>query len=164
MAILCAFLIFFLIMENIFLYKIARRNRKMYEQGYHQIEKYRIFFDLTYGWLGGCITGSNIFDWIVEQGYQTVAVYGMGPLGELLYLNLCKCGNVKVKYGLDRKIRKPKNGLAIYDLNSQPETVDLIIVTAVMSYEEIKREIEGKAGFPCKVISLMQLVEEMYIE
>lgn len=133
------------------------------EQGYRQTEKYRIFYELIYEWMNGRIAGRNIADWVVKNGYQTIAIYGMGPLGQMLYLDLCECKDLQIKYGLDRRNDVGSERLNIYNIDSCPEPVELIIVTAVTAYEEIKAEISEKLDFSCKLISLMQLVEEMYI-
>lgn len=138
-------------------------NNSLMEQGYRQTEKYRIFYEMTYEWMNGSKTGRNLADWIVNNGYQTVAIYGMGPLGQMVYLDLCECKDLQVKYGLDRRSGIVSKGLKIYNIESCPESVELIIVTAVMSYEEIKAEIGEKLDFSCQLISLMQLVEEMYV-
>lgn len=133
------------------------------EQGFRQTEKYRIFYELTYEWMNGTIEGRHIADWIVKNGYRTVAIYGMGPLGHMTYSDLCQCKELQIKYGLDKRKNIGLKELEIYMPDSCPEPVDLIIVTAVTSYEEIRTELREKLAFSCKLISLMQLVEEMYI-
>lgn len=156
-------------MGDFFKKKMGMRQLPIYEnhssagQGFRQTEKYRIFYELTYEWLNGTVAGKHITDWIVKNGYLSVAIYGMGPLGQMVYSDLCKCKKVHIKYGLDRRKDVEWEGLEIYGLENCPEPVDLIVVTAVASYEEIKTEVREKLKFSCKLISLMQLVEEMYI-
>lgn len=133
------------------------------EQGYRQAEKYRIFYELTYEWAYGAMAGKNIAGWIAKNGYRTVAIYGLGALGQMAYSDLCRCKDIRIKYGLDRRDNIGIRELKTYRIENCPEPVELIIVTAITSYEEIKAEIKEKLDFPCKLISLMQLVEEMYI-
>lgn len=164
MMILCSCLITLLVVQN-FLFIITLRKRgNLLKQSYHQSEKFRILFDLTVEWLSGNVTGKNISNWIIENGYNTMAIYGMGSLGEILFFSLCKNKNIHIKYGLDQKKSIKIEGLNIYSLEDQLEQVDLVVVTVVTLYEDIKNEISQKTDFPCKVISLLQLVEEMYIK
>ncbi len=140
-----------------------KNNSSLMEQGYRQAEKYRIFYELTYEWAYGAMAGKNIAGWIAKNGYRTVAIYGLGALGQMAYSDLCRCKDILVKYGLDRRDNIGFKELKTYRIENCPEPVELIIVTAITSYEEIKAEIREKLDFSCKLISLMQLVEEMFI-
>lgn len=132
-------------------------------QLYQQKEKYQIFYELTYDWMKGVIAGKNITDWIVENGYHTVAIYGMGELGQMVYSDLCRCEDLQVRYGLDRRSNIESKELSIYHPDNCPEPVELIIVTAVTAFEEVRAEISEKLDFSYKLVSLMQLIEKMYI-
>lgn len=162
MKIFYAFLLVIVIVENIIFLYILRQRKALLKQNYLYAEKLHIFFDLLSEWFVGKIKGKNIADWIIKNNYKRIAIYGMGSLGEVLYLDLCDNQNIHILYGLDRKEKKIKD-LKIYSLADSLVPVDLIIVTAVTSYEEIKKEIAQRMGFSCKIISLAQLIEEMYI-
>lgn len=143
---------------------ISLTNRRgLIMQTYRQAEKHRIYYELTYEWMNAVITGRSIADWIVKNGYRTVAIYGMSESGQMVYWDLCKCRDLQVRYGLDRRSNIESKELKIYNIDSCPEPVELIIVTAVIAFEGIKSEISEKLDFSCKVISLIQLIEEMYI-
>lgn len=135
----------------------------MIERSYRQTEKFKIFFDLITVWFTGYMMDKNIANWVLENGYKTIAIYGMGALGELTYLNLRNNGMVRIKYGLDRRTDIKVNGLDVHNLNDNLECVDLIIVTAITSYEEIEKEIKERIEFECKIVSLRHLLEEMFI-
>ena len=163
MIVICVILMVILVAENIIFIKMLRQRKELMKQSYRQTEKFRVFFELVAEWFTGEMSGKRISDWISARGYKTVAIYGMGTLGELTYLNLCKNKEICIKYGLDKNTSIKTTGMEIYNLDNCPEQVDLIIVTAVTAYEEIKKEISQKIGFECAIISLLQLVEEMYI-
>lgn len=156
------FLVIF-ITESYFLVRIIYQRNKLIERGYRQTEKFKIFFDLITEWFAGYMMDKNIVNWILGNGYKTIAIYGMSTLGELTYLNLRNNGAVYIKYGLDRRTDIKVNGLDVYNLNDNLECVDLIIVTAITSYEEIEKEIKERIEFECKIVSLRQLLEEMFI-
>lgn len=141
---------------------LDERNGKANKE-YRRIEKYRIFHELTCEWIKGCAGGGKITDWIEKKGYRTVAIYGMGLLGETIYMDLCKCESIQVKYGFDMRDTVHLEGLRIYHVENCPGPVDLIIVSAVMDYAEIKNELKTKLNFQCRLISLTQLIEEMFI-
>lgn len=113
--------------------------------------------------MNGVIAGRSIADWIIKNGYRTVAIYGMSESGQMVYWDLCKCRDLQVMYGLDRRSNIESKELKIYNIDSCLEPIELIIVIAVIAFEGIKSEISEKLDFSCKVISLMQLIEEMYI-
>ncbi len=164
MSIVCIILTAILIIETVVFVKVLRQRRELMKQSFRQTEKFRIFFELVVEWFTADMTGKAVSGWILRNGYKTVAIYGMGALGELTYLNLCKSKEICIKYGIDKNSSIKKSGLEIHNLKNCAEPVDLIIVTAVTAYEEIRKEINQKLGFECRIISLLQLIEDMYIE
>lgn len=144
--------------------RTLQRSNNFVGKGYWQLERYRIFCELMQEWMNGCIAGKDISNWIVRNQYKTVGIYGMGSLGEMTYQNLKNREDVQIRYGLDQNKEIKIEGLQVYSLAEPVGEVDLIIVTAVLAYEEIRKTLQKTLRFPCKIISLMQLVEEMYIE
>lgn len=163
MRIVCIILLAALIGENLIFIKILRQRSDLLNQSYRMTEKFQIYFDLTVDWCIGHMKGKRISEWILKNGYSDLAIYGMGPLGKMLFIELQDNQDIYVKYGLDRN-KVQADGINIYNLDDQLEEVDLIVVTVVASYEAVKKEIEERVKFPCRVVSLLQLVEEMYIE
>lgn len=160
---ICAGLILFIVIQDFILAAVIKRRENLIIQSFHQKEKYRIFFEMTSSWLKGLAAGKDITAWIEKKGYQRVAVYGMGDLGEITLAYLRKNSRIEVLYALDKKKNIQSNKIKIYSLDECLEPVDLIIVTAVMSFEEIKNEITEKTAFECPIMSLAQLLEEMYV-
>lgn len=161
--IVCFFLMALFIGENFVFFKILRQRRDLLSQSYRMTEKFQIYFELAVEWCIGNMKGKGISTWILKHGYSDLAVYGMGPLGKMLLTELQDHKDIHIKYGLDRN-KIQTDIVSIYNLNEPLEKVDLIVVTVVTSYEEIKKEIEEKINFSCRIVSLLQLVEEMFIE
>lgn len=159
----CFFLVTVLIVENLFFIKILRQRSDLLNQSYRMTEKFQIYFEVTTEWCIGNMKGKRVSEWIQKNGYTDIAIYGMGALGKMLFMELQDNEDVHVKYGLDRS-KIQTDGICVYNLNEPVEKVELIVVTAVTAYEEIKKEIEEKIEFSCRVISLVQLVEEMFTE
>lgn len=140
-----------------------KRKDNLIKRDYLCLEKLRIFYDISTEWFKGYIIGMRIENWLIKENYRSVAVYGMGILGELTYLTLKQSGQINVKYALDKNKNQKIKDLSTYSLGEKVEPVQLIIVTAITSYEEIKNNIVENIGFECQTISLMQLLEKMYI-
>lgn len=163
MMMICVFLVIVLIVENLFFIRIMRQSSNLLNRSNQMTEKFQIYFEVAVEWCIGNMRGKRASKWIQKNGYTDVAIYGMGVMGKMLFMELQDNQDIHVKYGLDRN-KIQTDGICVYNLNEPVEEVDLIVVTAFTAYEEIKKEIEEKIEFPCKVISLLQLVEEMFIE
>ncbi|MCI8376708.1 MAG: hypothetical protein HFI29_14950 [Lachnospiraceae bacterium] len=100
----------------------------------------------------------KITDYMEGNGYETAAIYGMSYLGECLEAALRKSGK-DVLYGIDRNADRLFNAqIPIYTINDELPDVDVMIVTTLLYYEQIKSEIERKmSGKPC-IVSLEEIL------
>jgi len=122
--------------------------------------KYNELYKLMVQWMEIKQSGQSISEWLKENGYYEIAIYGLYLIGERLYVELLD-ENVEVVYGIDRKSRDSLEGLRMYKPNEELPHADLVIVTAVSDFEEIKKELQGKTGGP--VISLKEVMDEAAI-
>ena len=90
-----------------------------------------------------------------EKGIHSVAIYGVGMLGEHLLKELQE-GNVKVCYGIDAKKDKIKAEIPIYSIYEELPETDAIIVTVPYAFEEIKERLEKKTSY--LILSLESLI------
>lgn len=91
---------------------------------------------------------------IVENGFRTIAIYGMGDLGKMLYRKLSS-SSIKVVYAIDRNPRRIDNDLKVISPNDAFEEVDVIVVTIVAEFDAIKRLLETKTTN--KIISIKDI-------
>lgn len=96
----------------------------------------------------------EIGEYLVKKGIHTVAVYGMSQLGKLI-LGELNNSRVQVKYGIDRKAGDIWGSIPIVPPEKVEEEVDLIIVTAPVSYRDIS------AYLRFDMISIEDLLVEM---
>lgn len=95
----------------------------------------------------------DIKRFLKEAGYHSVAIYGMGRLGKLLYSELreilrCEIDkDISMKYG-DTEIRTPEADFS---------DIDLIIITASYQIQGIKKYLESRVH--CKIITLRELMD-----
>lgn len=125
------------------------------------LNKYFGMYSLTIEWLERKQKGENIGNQLLIQGWKNIAIYGMGDLGKCLLKELGD-SEVRVSYLIDKnadnllpdhkdvqiRICKPESDL---------ETVDAIVVTAVFYYDDICKELSKKID--CPVISLEDLIK-----
>lgn len=98
-----------------------------------------------------------IADWLRNEGYENIAIYGYGMLGKHLYSELLD-SDVKVKYLIDQKGSQWDIGCKIYLPSEILPEVDLVIVAAVYYYDEIYQNLKDK-GIP-QVVSLQTILYE----
>lgn len=109
-------------------------------------------------WLQIRQQGKSLVEYFKNNGYKTVAVYGMKELGERLCDEL-KGSDVTVSYAIDQ------NADAIYadvDVVTPDEVlapVDVIVVTAITYFDEIEEKLCEKVD--CPIISLEDILYEV---
>ncbi|KAB1438651.1 hypothetical protein [Candidatus Galacturonibacter soehngenii] len=125
-----------------------------------QIDKFRLYYEVLNKWLKVEFDHYNIEDYFVERGYKTIAIYGMGELGNRLYERLDN-SSIVVSYGIDRDPTLAFADLDIlaFDEEERFEGVDCIVVSSVNAYDSIKKELRNKCD--CDIISLEDVVYGM---
>lgn len=119
--------------------------------------KYLSLFNVLEQWLSNKQNNINIEEYLMKQGYQKIAIYGMSVLGNLLYQEL-KETKVEVSYAIDRNADNMHFELPVLKPSDEYGKVDVIIVTAVLDYEKIKKNILTKTQV--NVISIEDIVFE----
>ena len=92
------------------------------------------------------------------EGYQSVAIYGMGQIGKRLYMELLQ-EKVNVLYVIDRRKIQLECEVPCLSPDSAFPDVDVIVVTAICDYYEIKKTLEKKNT--CPIISLEEIIRSL---
>ncbi len=109
-----------------------------------QNERYRNYWEILRDWLNIKVDGKKILKYLTDSNVETVAIYGMGMLGAILYKELCDEG-ICVKYGIDKDVSKnDKFDIPIVALDDEFTDVDLIIISVVYDREKIKDLLKEK--------------------
>lgn len=88
-----------------------------------------------------------------NQG-KSIGIYGMSYLGDCLQKTFRKGGMTKI-YGIDRNASRLYNpDIEIYSMENELPDADIIIITAFIYFESIKRDLEMKIGKNTNIISL----------
>lgn len=85
-------------------------------------------------------TKKTIAQYLLEKEIKSVVIYGMSTLGVRLFKKLKNDNRVRVVYALDCNPQINIPGIKIYAPgNEKKEVVDAVIVTAVVSFDGIKK-------------------------
>lgn len=136
-------------------------NNRTIRQKEEKIEKFKSYYNLLNQWLCLKQEGKNLADYFQNNQYKTVAIYGMGELGNRLYEEL-KATSVSVEYAIDKNSFSTYSELEVFnldDIDSDTEPVDIIVVTAVFAFDEI--EVELQSRYSCPIVSLEDVVFEL---
>lgn len=149
-------LIALLMLGNFLVLKKLFRYIELIAQKSYRLE---VHFGILNKWLSNRENKKSIGKYLAENGIHTVAVYGLGLFGTHLLSDLQEDNCVNVAYGIDRSVKKTDKDLKIYKPEDCLPQVDMIIVSVVFSFDEIKEVLEKKVD--CTVISLQELIEDM---
>lgn len=114
-------------------------------------------------WMYLKIRNKNIVEYLIKKGIKKVALYGMNYVGNRLYDEL-KNSEIKVIVGIDQDAEKILYEIPILkiddiELRKYIQEVDMIIVTAVAFFREIKQKIERY--YPVQVVSMRDILLKM---
>ncbi|MCY6959576.1 hypothetical protein [Clostridium brassicae] len=125
----------------------------------------KVYYSILYLWLKNKLNNKNIEDYFLKNKIKTIAVYGAGNLGELLYDELKNSNKVYTKYLIDQgNVNKKNYQIPIIKLEqlSNMEEVDCIVVTPIYAYDQIKENL-SKLGLN-KIMCIDDIVTEIYYE
>lgn len=120
-----------------------------------KIIRLKSYYDVLNQWLSFLHSGNKIEEYFINNGYKTVAVYGMGELGNRLIEEL-KDSDVNVKYGVDKNISEVHSDIIVYQLEEELPEVDVVVVTAVFAFNKIVEDLSKK--YDCPIVSLEDVV------
>lgn len=135
--------------------KISEDVTKNIEEIVTQRDERRKMYRLLYNWkLKSDKENENLFLNFLGRN-ATVAIYGLGQWGELLYQELKKLP-VKMVYGIDRS-EKHFHALPVKRPDAPLDKVDFIIVTVFKEFDSIKKEIEK--SYMGEIISIEAIID-----
>lgn len=122
------------------------------------IEKIGSYYHIFNQWL--CIrqSGRTVAEYFKENGYATVAIYGMKEFGERLYEELSDAG-ISVKYAIDKNAKYIFTDIDVVEPSDELEPVDVIIVTATFYFNEIEDMLSEKVE--CPIVSLEDIIYKL---
>ncbi len=133
------------------------KSKKVTEKA-EKVDKFKGYYNLLNQWLVIKHEGKSLDNYFLMQGYKSIAIYGMGELGNRLYEEL-RNTEVTVKYAIDKKAESTYSELNVVSLEDELETVDAVVVTATFAFDEICEELENVLD--CPIVSLETVVYDL---
>lgn len=112
-------------------------------------------FMLMNKWMKTKQEGKHIKQYLEKNNYKTVAVYGMSHVGKCLLKELKNC-DVTIKFAVDRNAAAVCSDIETYLPEDELPRADVIIVTAVYYYNEIRNCLKDKVTYP--IVSLEDIL------
>lgn len=136
----------------------GKKMQKLMEQEIKKVDKFKKYYNLLNQWLALKQQGKSLEMYFLENQYKTIIIYGMGEIGNRLYEEL-KNSRIEIKYAIDKNVIIEYDDLEIMELSNSMEQADVVVVTAIFAFDEIKKSIEDK--FQCDIISLEDVIFEL---
>lgn len=122
-----------------------------------KINKFKNYYNMLNEWLYLKQNGTSLDTYFKKNDYNSIAIYGMGEMGNRLYDEL-KQSDIEVKYVIDKNATSVYSELEVLDPEEEFPEVDAIVVTATFAFDEIENSIENKVN--CPIVSLEDVVYE----
>lgn len=120
-----------------------------------KVDKFKSYYNMLNQWLILKQTGKSLEQYFVDQGYKSIAIYGMGEMGNRLYDEL-KDSSIEVKYSIDSNAGNTYSELEVLGLEDDLPEVDVVVVTAIFAYEEIEKNFTEVSNY--NLISLEEVI------
>lgn len=114
--------------------------------------------DLLYEWIRDKISGHDLVKYCTDHNYKKIAIYGLGDLGEVFYDEM-KDKEIEICYIVDKNASALGCDAKIYTPSDELPPVDVMIVTPVQFFCDIKAAMEGKVN--CPIVSLEDVIFEV---
>lgn len=125
------------------------------KEEHERVDKFKNYYTMLNQWLILKQEDLSLETYFVERGYEKIAIYGMGEMGNRLYDEL-KTSSIKVECAIDSNASATYSEVEVYDKDDDYPEVDVVVVTATFAFSEIKEELESKVS--CDIVSLDDVV------
>lgn len=136
---------------------VGKVQGKTISQKAEKVDKFKGYYNMLNQWLVLKQEGKSLEKYFTDNGFKTIAIYGMGEMGNRLYDEL-KGTSVTVKYAVDKNAASTYSELDVIDPDDDYEEVDAIVVSAIFAFDEIEEMLSDKVDFP--IVSLEDVVYE----
>lgn len=121
-------------------------NKKVLEYK-EKFDKFKAYYNMLNQWMILKESGKSLEQYFIDKGYKTIAVYGMGEMGNRLIEELQK-SSIEIKYGIDKDGGFTDSNIDIKFLEDDLDEADVIVVTPIFAYEDIEKELKNVLDYP----------------
>lgn len=118
-------------------------------------DKHLMLFLLMNEWVKVKQQNKSVEDSLLKQGYKKIGIYGMSYAGQRLCDELVNT-SAEIVCCMDQKSGGTYRGYEIVSVKECPNGVDVIIVTPIFYYDEIRQQLERSVS--TRIISLEEVI------
>lgn len=129
------------------------------DKGYYkEYIKFREYYNVMQQWVVMLQNKISISEYLLQNGYKKIAVYGMSDIGNCLAAEITEDNKCDLLYAIDQGEPKLYTDISCIKLDeiSRYDKPDLIIVTLPHIFEEIRDKIALLCD--CKIKSITEIV------
>lgn len=124
-------------------------------------KRYKSYYQLTNQWLHNYNDGRKIETYFKDNDIKSIAIYGMGTLGELLIDEL-KNTDIIIEYCVDKNAEEiyfTANDISVVGIDNivDQKSVDAMIITPIADFGKIMEDLE-EIDEEIKTISLEDII------
>lgn len=117
-------------------------------------------FDLMCQWMKLKIQGISLIEFFRDREIHSIAIYGMGEIGQLIYDELVMENEAFIRYAIDRSGVRYVESLPTYCLDRDLPKVDAIVITPVLITDQLEEQIYDVLG-ECVTFVFEELLYEL---
>lgn len=117
-------------------------------------------FELMCQWMKLKIRAISLMEFFRDRGIQSIAIYGMGEIGQLIYDELARENEEFIRYAIDQSGMKYMESLPTYCLKRDLPKVDAIVITPVLITDQLEEQIYESLG-ECVTFVFEELLYEL---
>jgi len=137
---------------------IFKRNYEFTKDQCRRENKFIRMFGVLNYWFEIKREHKEIETYFRNNDFHTIAVYGIGYLGKHFVEELAQ-SDITVKYIVDKKAEQSPDNIVIYRPDDLFPEADVIVVTAIVDFDEISDLLESKVE--CPIVSLEDIIYEL---
>lgn len=119
--------------------------------------RYKSYWYLMDKWLTMWEDGRSLAQKLLQRGYHTIALYGLGMLG-LHAVRELENSPIQIKYGIDRRGKDIKQTFPVLREEDAFPEVDAVIVSVTYDFGEIYHTLKSRLN--CPILSLEEIIME----
>jgi hypothetical protein len=151
-------MLFFVVIHAISAWVTKNKSQKKQRNEFERANQNGRSFQTACSMLAIDNLSENLQKFFLENNCKTIAIYGMGRLGDIIFHKLSH-SQIHIMYGIDKKAKSIAYEIPVYSIEDNLEEVDMVIVTVTYSFREIKRSLQKKVS--CPIASLDEVLFEI---
>ena len=121
----------------------------------HTIDRDNKLLDFYEKWVTGCSKGESVSGFLIENDFRNIAIFGYGTLGRALRKTVENNG-ISLAYIIESNEKRWDESTEFYKVTDALPSADVIIVSAILDYEEIYGKLRGRVS--CPILSMEDMI------